>query len=91
MPAKKTKLVLKIVSFLVLLSFFIVPIVQAADSASVTATVTAQNVSVTVSDGSISYGTLAVNNTEDTTSSGVDDSQTATNNGNVDEDFAANQ
>jgi hypothetical protein len=62
-------------------------IVQAASSANVTATVTIQNVSVTVSDGSVSYGTVSSGGTADTTSSGVNDSQTATNDGNVSEDL----
>jgi hypothetical protein len=60
---------------------------RSADTGSVTATVTAQNISISVSDGSVSYGTLAINTTEDTTSGGVNDSQTATNEGNVTENF----
>jgi hypothetical protein len=59
----------------------------AADTATVAATVTPQNISVSVSDGNVAYGTLAVNTQKDTTSSGVNDSQTATNDGNVAEDF----
>jgi len=57
----------------------------AADSASVSATVTAQNVSLTVSDGSISYGTLALGGSKSTID--LTDTQTVTNNGNVTEDF----
>lgn len=60
---------------------------EAATEGTVTATVTAQNVAVTVSDGSITYGTLAVSTTQDTTSGGLDDSQTATNAGNVTSDL----
>jgi len=60
----------------------------AATSATVAATVTLQNVSVTVADGSISYGTIAANNYMTTLSSpGLADQQTATNAGNVNEDF----
>ena len=59
----------------------------AADTATVTATVTVQNISVSVSDGEVSYGTLAVNTSQDTTSGNLDDSQTATNDGNVTENF----
>jgi len=59
----------------------------AADTDSVTATVTAQLVSVSVTDGAVAYGTVATSSSEDTTSSGVDDSQTADNDGNVTEDF----
>jgi hypothetical protein len=62
-------------------------IVFGAGTADVTATVTVQNVSVTVSDGTVAYGTVAASGNKDTTSSGTDDSQTATNNGNVTEDL----
>lgn len=58
--------------------------VKAADTASVTATVTVQNISVTVADGTVAYGTLAVNASADTNPA---DTQTATNNGNVTENF----
>jgi len=57
---------------------------SATDQASVTATVTVQNISVVVTDGSISYGILAVGTATSTV--GVDQ-QTATNNGNVTENF----
>jgi len=60
---------------------------EAATEGTVTATVTAQNVAVTVSDGTVTYGTIAVSTTEDTTSSGLNDSQTATNDGNVSSDL----
>ena len=53
----------------------------------VAATVTVQNISVSVGDGVVQYGTLDANTSKDTTSSGVNDSQIATNNGNVAEDF----
>jgi hypothetical protein len=59
----------------------------AASTGVVSATVTPQNISVTVSDGSVAYGTLTPNDTEDTTSAGVNDTQLATNDGNVTEDF----
>jgi len=61
--------------------------VCAASSADVTATVTVQNVSVSVTDGSVSYGTVTSSGDQDTTTNGVDDSQTATNDGNVAEDI----
>lgn len=61
--------------------------VFAATSANVAATVTMQNVSVTVSDGTISYGTLSSSSSSNTTFGGLDDSQTATNNGNVAQDL----
>lgn len=60
-----------------------------ASSANVTATVTVQNISLTVSDGSVTYGTLAADTTQDTCSGGghLNDAQTVTNNGNIAEDF----
>ena len=61
--------------------------VKANSTAVVTAPVTIQNVSVSVSDGSVSYGTLGTSSSKDTTSSGLNDSQTATNNGNVSQDL----
>lgn len=45
------------------------------------------NVSITVSDGSVSYGVLNTNTSKDTTSGGLNDTQTATNNGGIAEDF----
>lgn len=59
--------------------------VGAADSQNVTATVTVQSISVSVADGNVSYGILAANASKDTTNSGVDETQTATNDGNVTE------
>ena len=59
----------------------------AAATATVAATVTPQNISVSVTDGSVAYGTLAISTTKDTTSGGLNDSQTATNDGNIAEDF----
>lgn len=75
--------------FSLLLTAIIIALpVKAASSANVTATVTIQNISVSVSDGSVSYGTIATSETKDTTThatTGVNDSQTATNDGNVTE------
>lgn len=80
-------------SFILLFAFLLIILplfvskTKAADTATVTATVTAQNISVTVSDGTVTYGTLALSATADTTSSGINDSQTAQNNGNILEDL----
>jgi len=60
-------------------------IAKAADTATVTATVTVQNISVSVTDGTVTYGTLAQNSTKNTCD--LTDTQTATNNGNVTENF----
>lgn len=61
--------------------------VFAGTTGTVTATVTAQNISVSVADGGIAFGTLGLSSTQDTTTSGVNDSQTATNDGNITENF----
>lgn len=78
---------LPIVSILVLAGMVVSIVGQAADTAAVTATVTARNVSLTVSDGTVAYGNVALSGTASTSSDGIDDSQTATNNGNVSETF----
>jgi hypothetical protein len=44
-------------------------------------------ISVSVSDGSVAYSILATNTSANTTSSGLNDTQAATNDGNVAEDF----
>ncbi len=61
--------------------------VSAATEATVTATVTVQNIAVSVSDGIVAYGTLGQNSTKGTHSGDLNDLQTATNDGNVTEDF----
>lgn len=75
-------------SGLLLISFFgLVSLLQvkAATTATVGATVTVQNISVSVADGTVAYGTLGLNATASTRS--PVDLQTATNNGNVAETF----
>jgi len=59
--------------------------VLGATEAMITATVTVQNISLSVSDGSIAYGVLPVNTSRDTCY--FSDTQTVTNDGNVAEDF----
>ncbi len=59
----------------------------AASTGVVAATVTPQNISVAVSDGVVAYGTLDLSTAKDTTATGVNDTQLATNDGNVAEDF----
>jgi len=56
-----------------------------ADTGQVSATVTASIIAMTVSDGSVAYGTVATS--ADTTASGVDDTQTLQNTGTVNIDF----
>lgn len=61
--------------------------VTAADQATVTASVTVQSISLTVTDGGVTYGVMALNTEKATTAGELNDSQTATNTGNVNEDF----
>src|SRR3989344_3706482 len=81
---KKTLAIITFASFLFATSNLLV---WAADTGAVTATVTVQNISVSIFDGTVTYGTLSNNATADTTSGGLNDSQTATNDGNVTENF----
>ena len=60
--------------------------VLGASEATITATVTVQNISLSVADGSIAYGVLPVNTSKSTCD--LNDTQTVTNNGNVAEDFS---
>ncbi len=56
----------------------------AASEGTVAATVTVQNISVSVTDGTVAYGTLGTSASADTNPA---DTQTATNNGNITENF----
>lgn len=89
MPKKSR--VLKFIVLLSLCSLFLSSFNQmasAATTAVVTATVTPQNISITLTtDGSVAYGTQTLSSTADTTSNGVNDTETVQNNGNVTEDF----
>lgn len=60
---------------------------SAAGTGTVAATVTTQNISVAVSDGTVSYGVLGTNTSKSTIAADLNDLQTATNDGNVNEDF----
>ncbi|MDP2671629.1 MAG: hypothetical protein Q8P13_04210 [bacterium] len=79
------KIAALLISFLIFIGS--ITIVNAADTGTVAATVTPQSISVTVTDGSVAYGTVDLSSTQATTSGGLDDTQVATNNGNVAEDF----
>lgn len=61
--------------------------ILAASTGTVAATVTTQNISVAISDGTVSYGVLSPNTSKSTIASDLNDLQTATNDGNVTEDF----
>ena len=56
---------------------------QQEDSAAISATVTAQIVAVSVSDGGVAYGTLALSDTNNTLSGTALEQQTITNDGTV--------
>lgn len=58
-----------------------------ADTANVTATVTVQNLSLVVTDGTVAYGNLDVSTSQDTLSGQLNDEQNAVNTGNVTEDM----
>lgn len=75
-----------IIPVLVLTFSFGFPVI-AADTGAVTATVTVQNISLTVADGTVSYGIMPVSTTKSTIVADLNDLQTVTNNGNVTEDF----
>jgi len=79
------KSLIAILGILGMIGLVVGPLAQAANTATVTATVTVQNISLTVSDGAIAYGTLAQNSTKSTCD--LSDTQTVTNNGNVAETF----
>ncbi len=63
------------------------PMAWAADTDVVDATVMIQNISVSVSDGDVSYGTMAVSTFKSTIATDLNEMQTATNDGNVTEDL----
>ena len=62
-------------------------VIFAADTATVAATVTAQNISLSVADGAVAYGALASNTTKSTCTTELNDLQIITNDGNVAETF----
>lgn len=83
MSIQKRDVAVGVASF-ILFNLFFAPLLMAANTASVTATVTAQNIALTVADGTVAYGILAVNSSAGTNPADI---QTVTNTGNVSEDF----
>ena len=79
---KKLDLVIGVL-FVVALAFGVSA--QGADTGTVSATLTVQNVSLTVSDGTVAYGTQSAGAMTSTLLTG--DIQTVTNNGNITENF----
>lgn len=80
------KLLLIITSFVGLFGIVVVPLyfLRASDTSTVTATITVQNISVSISDGNVNYGTIGLDSSAGTNGT---DTQTATNNGNILSDF----
>ena len=64
---------LAIISMLILTGVVVGVVAIAAETASITATVTPRSVSVTVTDGTVDYGNVAVAGSSDTTASGIND------------------
>jgi len=81
------KFLIAILGVLGMVGLVMGPLVQAANTATIAATVTVQNISLSVADGSIAYGTLASNSTKSTCTSELNDLQVITNDGNVAETF----
>jgi len=66
----------------------LVGVVATADTtAVVSATVTTDLITISVDDGSVAYGILPLNTNQDTTASGLNDTQVVTNDGNVNVDL----
>ena len=83
----RLKKIVALTAIVSLWSLVLTPFVLAADTGDVTATVTVKNIAITVSDGSIAYGSVAAGGTKSTLSGEANDMQTVTNSGNVEEDF----
>jgi len=86
-PVPLFEIVLVSLIFFVFTFFTFVTLADAADTDDVTATVTVQNVAMTLSNNSVTYGTMSVGTTKDTTATGTGESTYATNIGNVLQDF----
>jgi len=84
---KKRFVTLALVLALVVALVIPASVALAATEGTVDCTVSGKLISVSVTDGDVSYGVLAVGATEDTTASGVNETQTALNDGTVAEDF----
>lgn len=81
------KSLLTTVCILAIIGMIVGVMVKAVDEKSVTATVTVSQISISITPGTVSYGTLALSGIKDTTSGGTNESQTVTNNGNMNVDL----
>ena len=81
------KRILALVAVLAVVGLVVPAAVFGADEDTVSCTVSAVLVSVTVTDGNVAYGTLELGATKSTLVGELNDIQTATNDGTVAEDF----
>jgi len=81
------KKLLATICILAMVGMMVGVIAKAVDEKSVTATVTVQQIAISIAPGTVGYGTLALSGTKDTTSGGTNETQTVTNNGNVNVDL----
>jgi hypothetical protein len=84
---KNTHTPSRVIVMLFMLAFLVLFSTPTRADSIVAATVMPQNISVSVADGAVAYGIIPLSSSQNTTSGGIDDSQTATNDGNVTEDF----
>ncbi len=75
------------ISIIILAGVLIGAMAFSADEAGVAATVTAREISLSVTDGGVTYGSLDLGTATSTLAAGLDDMQTVTNTGSVAEDF----
>ena len=89
MRNKKLLLVIFIPIFVIFCNFLVIKVRAESLTGQVTATVTAQSISISLDNASVAFGTIGTTDTKDTTTGakGVNDSTTATNDGNIVEDF----
>lgn len=81
---------MKSLIFVIFVGLLVVVGARAADNAAVTATVTVQNVAMTLSQTTFDYGTMSSNTSSTTVSLWAGAGIIATNTGNVNEDFDIN-
>ncbi len=85
MKTKRFSAILLVVSFLLVVSSFFVG--NAGAQSTVIATVTVQNIALSVTDGTIAYGIIPANTSRSTCTTEANELQTVTNTGNVSATF----
>lgn len=84
---KRNRKILGVALVLFLVALLLPATIFADDEGTVTCTVSGKLISVTVTDGDVDYGVLELEASQNTTAAGLNDTQTANNNGTVAEDF----